>query len=271
VEVPEDELLNGYSRTAKFTKSMMQLAEQRKAFEAQVAEARQREEAINSFFRDPKNIARYYEEVTGQKLTPAQAQAMSQGQQPPPVNPQNDEFATVGTVQALAQREAAEKAAALQAQMQEQINRQLAETQKWTAAQIEKARIEADQQRKAVEYHGEINTTVASILDQFPILKGVEDIENVLCFDAQRMDPSSLDEAKAALLNVAKGRAEKLQSHFTEMQKQAAVSAAKLQTQGIEPPGGTGVAPTPTTFKLGDKGLSLAAAEWMEKQAKKGK
>jgi hypothetical protein len=266
VEVPEDELLNGYSRTAKFTKTMMQLSDQRKAFEAERQQAIQREQALNEFFRDPANIARYYEHLTGKPLTPAQQAAL----QPAPVaNPHADEFATVGTVEQMAAAKAAETANAMQRQMQQQIQRQLEATQKWTAEQIQRARVEAEQERKTVEYHGEITGTVGSLLEQFPVLKAVDDIENVLCFDAQRMDPSNLEEAKAALLNVAKARAEKLNAHFQEMQKQSAIERTKLSTQGIEPPGGTGVAPAPTQFKLGDKGLAAAAAEWLDKRGKK--
>jgi hypothetical protein len=267
MEVPEDELLNGYSRTAKFTKNMMQLAEQRKAFEAQVQQAQEREKAINEFFRDPQNIVRYYESVTGQKLTPAQAQAAIAANTPPV--PGADEFATVSTVQQLAAKEAADKAKALEQQVAERLQQSVQQTQRWTQEQIQKAQIEAEQSRKAVEYHGEINSTVSSLLDQFPVLKAVDDIENILCFDAQRMDPSSLVEAKAALLNVAKARAEKLEAQFTERMKQTAVQQTKLSTQGIEPPGGTAPQTPPTSFKLGDKALSAAVADYIAKASKK--
>lgn len=269
VEVPEDELLNGYSRTAKFTKSMMELAEQRKTFETERQQAAEREKAINEFFRDPQNIVRYYESVTGQKLTPAQATAVVAANTPAPPTPGSDEFATISTVQQLAAKEAAEKAATLQQQVATELQRTVQETQKWTATQIQKAQIEADQQRKAVEYHGEINTTVSSLLEQFPVLKAVDDIENILCHDAQRMDPTSLAEAKAALLNVAKARSEKLEAQFTERLKASAVQQTKLQTQGTEPPGGTAPQAAPTAFKLGDAGLSAAALDYMNKAAKK--
>jgi hypothetical protein len=267
LEVPEEELLSGYSRTAKFTKQSMALADQRRAFEAERQAATARESQINAFFRDPANIARYYEELTGKTLTPAQATAIANNT-PPASSPNADDFATNQSVVAIAQQEARTQAAQLSQQVQEHLNRQLAATQEWTANAIQTARMEAEQQRIAVEYHGEINNTVSALMKEYPVLAAVDDIENVMCVDAQRMGPSNIEEARQALTMVAKARAEKLTAHFKEMQKASAVERAKLQTSGIEPPGGTGVAPTAQHYKLGDKGLANAAADWMDKHSK---
>jgi hypothetical protein len=262
VEVPLDELMNGYSRTQKFTKTMMTLAEQRKAFEAEVSAAKTREQQINDFFKNPENVTRYYEYLTGQSLTPQQA---AQVTAPAPVPGKADELATVATAEHLATQKAAE----LQRTIEAQLSKSVEQTQQWTQQQIAFARMQAEQQRMAQEYQVDISKTISSIIEQHPMLSAVDGIEDVLASDAMRLDPKNLDEAKQALLQVAQARAEKLDKHFKEMQKASAVERTKLQTQGIEPPGGAGVTPAPKQHSLGSKELTQAAVEFLEKRNRK--
>jgi hypothetical protein len=96
------------------------------------------------------------------------------------------------------------------------------------------------------------------VLKEFPDLDIIENISEKLCLEAMKFQPKTLDEAREAILNVAKAQAEKLDLRFKERLKTTAVQQTKLKDQGIEPPGGTGIVPAPTKFKLGSKELSAA-------------
>lgn len=103
----------------------------------------------------------------------------------------------------------------------------------------------------------------------FADLRAVDDIAEILCSDAMKLNPQNIAEAKQAILQVAEMRADKLKAHYQEMLKASAVKQTKLTTQGIEPPGGSGVTPQPNKHKLGSKGLTNAAIEWMNAQNQK--
>jgi hypothetical protein len=250
VEVPLDELLNGYSRHSDYTKKTMELAEQRRQFEAAVQAAQQRETAINTFLRDANQIAQYYQHLTGQQLTPAQQQALQQAVDP-------NEVATIG------QTEQMLKAA------QEQLQTQVKQVQQYTEQQLQQIQA-AERAKQAAAIDTDITQTIQGILadERFKSLTAIDDISEVLCADAMKLNPSTIEEAKQALLQVAQARTEKLNAHFQEMLKASAVKQAKLNT-GIEPPGGSGVTPQPVKHRLGDKGLTDAATAWLQSQLQK--
>jgi hypothetical protein len=244
LEVPLDELLNGYSRHSDYTKKAMELADQRKQFEASVQAARDREAAITAFLRDPNQIANYFQQLTGQQIQILQQQAAAQADP--------NEIATLGQTEQLLK------------QTQERLQAQVKEVKEYTEAQLQQIHA-AEQAKRAAAIDSDITSTIKSVLEdeRFKILNAIDDVGEVLCADAMRLNPTSIDEAKAAILQVAQARAEKLNAHYKEMLKQSAVSQTKL-TQGIEPPGGTGITPQPTKHKLGSKELQSAATEWLQ-------
>jgi hypothetical protein len=154
--------------------------------------------------------------------------------------------------------------------MQDEMAQRMAQMQQMTQAEIAKVH-EAAQARQAQELASELDKTIKSIISnpEFDLLNSVDDIAEILCADAMKLGPTSIDEARAALQQVAQMRVEKLGQKYQEMLKASAIKQAKLSTQGIEPPGGTGVTPQPTKFKLGSKDLTKAAVEWMNSQNSK--
>jgi hypothetical protein len=251
VDVALDELLKGYSRTGDYTRKSMTLAQERKALEEERkqfdtirTQAQERETAIAAFLRDANQVKQYYEYLSGQQLTPAQQQALNQS--------------------------TPDQLLHMQQQMEAQMAQRMAQMQQMTQAEIAKVQ-EAAQARQAQELASELDKTIKGITGnpEFEILNSVDDIGEILCADAMKLNPKTIQEAQDALLQVAKMRAEKLEAKYQEKLKASAVKQAKLTTQGIEPPGGAGITPQPTKFKLGSKDLTKAATEWLNSQNQK--
>lgn len=228
----------------------MALADQRKQIEAQVAHSQQRETAINDFLKSADQIAAYYQYLTGQPLQAAPAAQQSQ------IDP--NQPLTMHQAQELLQRQQAE------------VGKQFQQVQQFTQAEIAKIH-QMDFARQAAALEGEVSGYISTLLkdDSMSVLSSVDGIEDVLCADAMKLAPTNFDQTKAAIKQVAAARAEKMNAHYKEMLKASAAQQTQLAQKGIEPPGGTGVTPTPTTFKLGDKSLSAAATAWLESQSKK--
>lgn len=248
VEVTLEDLLSGHLRHRDYTRKTMELAEQRKQIETMAQAAQQREAKVNSFLRDAEQVARYYTFLTGQQVTPQQAANMIQQQQG---QPQVDV-----------------------SQIRQELQQELKGIAQQTQQELAKVQ-EAQRAREAVEMDRELTTHIKGILadDKFKVLEDLGDFDEVaefLCAQAARLGPvKTLDDAKAAILQIAQAKAERLGDRRKEMLKATAVSQEKLRTKSIEPPGGKGITPSPTSFKLGSKDLTKAATEWLEASRKK--
>jgi hypothetical protein len=109
----------------------------------------------------------------------------------------------------------------------------------------------------AAVYQQEIDTAIGQALSQFPELKNVRRINEVLKSEVAERQPSTIEEAKALFAVVAKEQADALRTFAIEEKKKAAVSKEQLKN-GIEPPGGTGIQAKPEKFKLGSPELRAA-------------
>lgn len=225
----QSEAKDGYLRQSDYTRKTQEVAEQRRALEQFARTMQEREQQLEQFLSNREAVQAY--------LTQMQAEAAAQT----PQNPQ--ELVSYDQVR----------------QLQEQT---LAQVQH----EITSRQQQAENERVVDTYRGEIGKTIAQALDKHPLLKDVDGIDILLQRDVAARNPASIQDVVTALGEAAEARAMKLQSRFTEMQKQRAASAAQLATSAIEPPGGTAVTPAPAKYKLGDKGLSEAAIAWVQSQ-----
>ena len=222
---------------------------------------------VNELLSNEENVARYYEFLTGKKLTPAQQARVEAGQTPTPGGGNSDEVATLKEAEQLARTQADNIRQQIEAEMLEK----LARAQQLTAEQTQALIHQAETQRTAVAYQQDISTAIDALSTEFPILSEAYDkqeIEDLLCKDVMRLEPKTLADAKSLLKDAAKSRAERLEKAMGERLKVAAVTKQNL-ANGIEPKGGTPVpSVSPAKHKLGDKALTQGAIAFMESYKK---
>lgn len=223
-KVPLDELRNGYQRQQDYTTKSMRLAEERRQLEAIQKEhstLRAEREQIRQFLQNRQAVEEYLRQLQGYD-TPDQ-----------PVTA---------------------------AQMQAFMDRQLAMREQAMNDRLAKAEQDLEIKQTAAQYRQQIDKTIASALEQYPELKSVRRIAEILNAEVAERQPASLDEALQLFQVVAKEQAEGLRSFAAEEKKKAAVASTKL-SRGIEPPGGTGVTKASPSFKLGSEELRKAFEE----------
>jgi hypothetical protein len=263
-EVDYDELVKGYSRTADYTRSKQELAEQvRVARELQAQVEAERDRVKSMFGDDPlltaaQRVAEHYKVPFNQAL---QAVLEHQQKQTPNATPQTppagaDQIATVDAARQIAERQLQN----LQQQMLD-LQRQM---QGWTQEQIAAAKNEIVTSQQSNEYAQEISTFLSDVFTKNPILNAVDNMEDILRFKVYQADPATVNEAKDLFAKFAQEQVEKLTSHFTELNKDKVAQKAKLTTQGIEPPGGSGVVPQPVNHKFGSTELRNAAEDYLK-------
>lgn len=241
VEVTLDDLLSGHLRHRDYTKKTMEVADQRKQLEQLVQQTQTRETQMNEFLRDAQQVAAYYQYLTGQQLSSQQVQQMAEQQ----VDPQQ----------------------AIQ-QMRQEMMGEVQKMQQMTQSELAKFH-QSQQVAQAAAFERDISSTLKTLLDnpEFEALHDigeVDEISDFICSRAMQMGPRNIEEAKQAILDVAKAKMEHISTRRKEMLKKSAVQSANLSNNGIEPPGGTGVKPSPVSFKLGDKRLAEAATKWLQ-------
>jgi hypothetical protein len=246
VEVTLDELLSGHLRHRDYTKKTMEVAEHRKQLEALQTATQQRETQMNEFLRDAQQVAAYYQYLTGQQLSSGQVQQIAS--------------------------QSGDPATAIQ-QMRSELQSEMQKVQQMTQQELNKFQ-ETQRAARAADFERDISGTLKGLLEnpEFESLHDIGDpdeISDFICQKAMQMGPRNIDEAKQAILDVAKAKLEHLSTRRKEMLKKTEAQKVSLSKQGIEPPGGTGVKPTPTNFKLGDKGLTEAAIAHVESLRKK--
>lgn len=116
---------------------------------------------------------------------------------------------------------------------------------------------ELEVRQLAGQYSTEINASIEAAMKQFPELRSVRRMEQILREEVGERRPSTLEEAKQLFLAVAKEQSDSLRA-FAEAEKKRAVAQAATLNNGIEPPGGTGIQPAPQKFKLGSEDLRKA-------------
>jgi hypothetical protein len=215
-KVPKDELISGYQRQQDYTRKTMELAEQRKLWDAERARFQGQIEEVKQWLQKPENVKAYLEQLV----------ARTGYEQP-------TEVTTAAQVK----------------QMLENERQSMAQMQR---EQIAQATQEIELRRLSDNYAREIDTTLRDALSALPELKPIRGIEKMIREEVAERQPQSLEEAKQMLRQVAEERAQAIKAYLSEQQKAAALQAAPLK-KGIEPPS-TGSLPAPRsgpTPKLG--------------------
>lgn len=171
------------------------------------------------------------------------------------------------------------------AQAVQMVQRQLDQQATQLRAEMEQRAFEREVETLASTYENTVANTVAQVLKAHPVLDAYEDLAAVLKLDvAKQLQANPTDDIREVtrmMEQAASRRASKLQTTIDNHKKMVAVRAAKGQepspvpkpTSRIDPPGGTGVRPTPTPqgLKLGDPRLTQSiVAELQEAFNRKG-
>jgi hypothetical protein len=227
----------GFDYTAK----TQTLAEEKKSFEAERSQIETERQQLAAFLQDPARVGAYYQQL--------QAKA---GAVPQALGTNPEDIPTASQVQAVLDQ----RLKALETQTQSQIDqRVLAERQK----------LETD--RYTAEYNTALKSAIKTAMGAHPALAKVKGMDQLLTTDvwdkiqedAQVNGASSLpgpEDIEGLVSAAAAARSEVFKGLVLSQATEAQVEKAKLTSQGLEPPGGGGVAPAPARpHKLGSDDL----------------
>jgi hypothetical protein len=281
-EVELDELLRDYQGRSASTKKFMEAAEIRKEAEAAkakaeaiIAQVKEREAAVNSLLENPEQIERFYQFKTGKTLGAASQPAQQLPQLPAGLAQMDPNMpVTFGEVQAMLQHQVQQTLAqAKQEGMKPTDVAALKQQLQQEAAQVAQEQALAqyhalEQAKAATSIQVSLETAVKAAVATHPVLAAfdLEELTEKLCDQAQKMDPSSLEEAISHINDLAAARAEKLNATFTATRKEQAVQKAQLEKKGIVAPGIqpiSNVAPK-ASHALGTKEFQREAAEYLQ-------
>jgi len=233
-KLPVDELKKGYMRQADYTRKRQAEAQAQQQFQQQVQlvlqEAARRQQMMEQFLSDRAALERYI-----------QQQFPNQPQQPE-FDP--TEIATVEQAQQVAQRQLAD--------FQEQLAVHLQQMQQAFDQKVQTATQELEDRRETAAYATVINQHLAKIFQENPLLEAVDNIEDLLRWQVYQTKPQTIEQTLEAFSHAAKQQAEKLNARFNEVTKKQVVQKQKLLQNNIEPPGGSGVQPQPSSYKKSD-------------------
>lgn len=205
-KVPLNELLNGYQRQAAFTRKTQELAQRERAYREQLAQYERAIGEVRQLLSDRERLNAYLQQAF-----------------PAPIDPQ--ELLTAETVQQLVQQQVAQALAAHGQTFQQQLTR-------------------LEVNRMAEGYSGEINKAIAALKQEMPELASIPRLDRILKREVAERQPGSLEETLEALREVAGEFARSIKQQLGQATTAASVAKQSL-AQGIEPPGGRGLAPAP--------------------------
>lgn len=210
-KVPLSELQQGYSRQQDYTRKTTELSEQRRQWEAAIAERDAQIQEVKQFFAHPQ-------------VQQALAALKSTGQIDP-----NAQL----TVQ----------------QAQQLVQQQMQQQNQQTQQQMAQMAYELEVRNLAAGYAREIDATIQQVVAKHPVLADVDGFDQLLRQQVGARQPQNLEETKRLFVELGEAAASKIEARFATQQKQAAVQAQQLKKGGIEPPGGT-TQPLPTAPKM---------------------
>lgn len=231
-----EKLIEYAQKGLDYTQKTQAAAQERQQIEQYAQALQAREAEIATFLRDPQKVVQYAQLLLSQQGPQAQAQDPN----------------AVATV------------ADLQSTLASELQKVRAETAQAVAA----AQFQADTTRYQSEYEADLTKVARSAIEKFPILDSVADtpeelvdlLKGDLAKSGKAKDITTIEEARDAMANLAKARADRLHAKVNDHAKMEAVRAAKLVKTGTEPPGGTAPAGgSPQHFKLGDPRLTAQA------------
>lgn len=214
--VTERDLLEGHMRHRDYTQKTQTLAERERQlaaveqqFKAREAQYQAELQGIEQFLNSPEAIQTYMQKAFGQNLLDAQAD-------------QPNTPLTRQQVAAIARESANE--------VRTQIQREFAHAQQQAMM--------AEQQVQRSRLQSTLDAHVNGLLDKYPTLKKLEDVEELLYADASKAGVRDINAALAALSDAAARRDAAIRAIAAEEQKQTAVQAARLRATSTEPAGG---------------------------------
>jgi hypothetical protein len=250
VQLPWSEARGGVMRHAKFTKEMQGLASQRTQFEterASLQQAREEREALVQLLSN-KDLLRQFASAKYPDLF-QQAQAAQAAVASGEIDP--NDIATVGQIQEL--RTAAENAITNMAQ---QLEQNLAQREAAIATQIET-------KQATLKLATQVNDTITSLFKEHPFIeKTIPNAQQLLRYEVSQMKPRTPEEALEAFGTVVAGWKERFDDAVRESTKQTVIAKQKLVGNNIQPPGGSGVQPTPVSFKKTNKLTGKQDLNW---------
>jgi hypothetical protein len=217
----KQEIKDGWLRQADYTKKTTEAAEMRKQAEAVLARGQQMEaerEQLRQVLSNPQALMY----LAQQQL------AEAQGPQFDPNAPVN-----MGQVSQLAEYNAQQLQAHLQ---QMELNSQaLAEEARNAAVQEVTNRLET------AKYTESINATLSDVYKEYPILKSVPEMEDIIRFRVAQSKPADIKEANEAFVRIGAEVAKSVKESFAAATKEQVIDKTNLVSGGIEPPGGAAV------------------------------
>lgn len=248
VQMPWSEARGGVMRQAKFTKEMTALRREQETFEASRAglvTAQQQREMLVGLLNN-KEMLRHF---LTQKHPDLLAQAAAVEAAATHVDP--DDIATVGQI-----AEARRASEARLTEIAEQFEQNLLKQADVIGQQIE-------DKQATLRLGSDIRSTIDEMFTAHPYLKQViPNTEQVLRWTVSEMKPRTEAETIQAFKDVVGGWVENFKSVQADTSKTAVIAKQKLATHGIQPPGGSGVQPQPTTYKKTNALTGKSEIDW---------
>lgn len=246
------EVRDGILMQSDYTKKTTEVAEMRKAAEkvftayqqlqSEYDGYQQEREALAEFLQDPEKITQFVAKKYGAEGVKALLQHMA---------PASEE--TAGVTPQQAERLMEQKIRT----MQKGFETSQSELQQNFSKQLEMM----ETKREIAAYSAEIAPIISSVLSSHPALRDDPYAETLLRYEVAQRNPQSVAEAKVMFEAAAKARTGMLAKHFVDANKQAIISKAKL-SNGIEPPGGSGIVPQPKNYmKAGSNKMDWRSIE----------
>lgn len=223
LKVSLEEALKGYMRNADYTQKTQGFSTERQQYQAALQQAVEKVQQYEQFINDPR-VRQHLQQLVQQQQQQAQP---------------TDSVSAADVRAALARQAQA---------MEQRIAQQAADL---------------EIRQMAAGYETQLTSAISQLMEKFPTLKQIDDIDFLLRRDVQRAQPESIDEAMRLMAQFAERRHSKVMEHFQTQQKQHAVQAAQL-ARGIERPGGTAVTAQSGQsdgFKVGDTRLTAAVIQ----------
>jgi hypothetical protein len=141
-------------------------------------------------------------------------------------------------------------------QLAQALSERVQQIESGIGTRAEAVRKEAEQyveDRLAVANYAEsINQTLDGAYKQYPVLKALPEIEDILRYRVAQSQPESIEQTREAFQAAAKELAQSLGAVYAAQQQQQVVQRQALTTQGIEPPGGAVPQPPQESYRQAD-------------------
>lgn len=217
ITIPWSEARTGFQLHSDYTRKSQELAEQRRAFEAErqtVLSDRQQVqtqlEQLRSVMQNPQSLAALYMNVAAKQNAPAGPQPLTTESLP---------------------------------QLQQMLEQRMQE-------RMQSFTTDFQQQQLASRIEQDFSNHTQGLLSKYPGLSAIDGAEDLVAGKVLAMQPKTPDEAKHYAATIIEDLAKRQTAAFAEQAKRDAL-AGQHARNGIEPRGGSPVLPKPQSFKSG--------------------